>query len=126
MARLQQTQRKRVGSVPRLPDDVVAAIAAEVGAECLELDDDAYYIVEHDMMFEEYLLETGEYETPTTIFDIEDIASSIITQENIENNHVICVSCLEEFGVGETLKVLPCSHYFLMVEGSKHLSNKSI
>ncbi|KAL8134618.1 hypothetical protein AgCh_009585 [Apium graveolens] len=29
MARLQQTQRKRVGSVPRLPDDVVAAIAAE-------------------------------------------------------------------------------------------------
>ncbi|KAL8113889.1 hypothetical protein AgCh_020974 [Apium graveolens] len=30
MARLQQTQRKRVGSVPRLPDDVVAAIAAEV------------------------------------------------------------------------------------------------
>ena len=30
MARLQQTQRKRVGSVPRLPVDVVAAIAAEV------------------------------------------------------------------------------------------------
>ncbi|KAL8112598.1 hypothetical protein AgCh_020065 [Apium graveolens] len=30
MARLQQTQRKRVGSAPRLPDDVVAAIAAEV------------------------------------------------------------------------------------------------
>ncbi|KAL8098265.1 hypothetical protein AgCh_031142 [Apium graveolens] len=30
MARLQQTQRKRVGSVPRLPDDVVAAIAAEI------------------------------------------------------------------------------------------------
>ncbi|KAL8157868.1 hypothetical protein AgCh_002546 [Apium graveolens] len=30
MARLQQTQRKRVGSVPHLPDDVVAAIAAEV------------------------------------------------------------------------------------------------
>ncbi|KAL8146680.1 hypothetical protein AgCh_004422 [Apium graveolens] len=29
MARLQQTQRKRVGSVPRLPVDVVAAIAAE-------------------------------------------------------------------------------------------------
>ncbi|KAL8125729.1 hypothetical protein AgCh_013117 [Apium graveolens] len=29
MARLQQTQRKRVGSAPRLPDDVVAAIAAE-------------------------------------------------------------------------------------------------
>ncbi|KAL8133742.1 hypothetical protein AgCh_008980 [Apium graveolens] len=32
MARLQQTQRKRVGSVPRLPDDVVAAIAAELAA----------------------------------------------------------------------------------------------
>ncbi|KAL8147150.1 hypothetical protein AgCh_004752 [Apium graveolens] len=32
MARLQQTQRKRVGSVPRLPDDVVAAIAAEFPA----------------------------------------------------------------------------------------------
>ncbi|KAL8135849.1 hypothetical protein AgCh_010452 [Apium graveolens] len=30
MARLQQTQRKRVESVPRLPVDVVAAIAAEV------------------------------------------------------------------------------------------------
>ncbi|KAL8155729.1 hypothetical protein AgCh_000944 [Apium graveolens] len=30
MARLQQTQRKRVGSIPRLPDDVIAAIAAEV------------------------------------------------------------------------------------------------
>ncbi|XP_074348367.1 uncharacterized protein LOC141687104 isoform X3 [Apium graveolens] len=30
MARLQQTQRKRVGIVPRLPVDVVAAIAAEV------------------------------------------------------------------------------------------------
>ncbi|KAL8127021.1 hypothetical protein AgCh_014082 [Apium graveolens] len=30
MARLQQTQRKRVGSVPRLPVDVVAAIAAEI------------------------------------------------------------------------------------------------
>ncbi|KAL8119437.1 hypothetical protein AgCh_016816 [Apium graveolens] len=30
MARLQQTQRKHVGSVPRLPVDVVAAIAAEV------------------------------------------------------------------------------------------------
>ncbi|KAL8156358.1 hypothetical protein AgCh_001452 [Apium graveolens] len=30
MARLQQTQRKRVGSAPRLPDDVVAAIAAEL------------------------------------------------------------------------------------------------
>ncbi|KAL8133879.1 hypothetical protein AgCh_009083 [Apium graveolens] len=30
MARLKQTQRKRVGSVPRLPVDVVAAIAAEV------------------------------------------------------------------------------------------------
>ncbi|KAL8113762.1 hypothetical protein AgCh_020889 [Apium graveolens] len=29
MARLQQTQRKRVGSVLRLPVDVVAAIAAE-------------------------------------------------------------------------------------------------
>ncbi|KAL8155967.1 hypothetical protein AgCh_001136 [Apium graveolens] len=29
MARLQQTQCKRVGSAPRLPDDVVAAIAAE-------------------------------------------------------------------------------------------------
>ncbi|KAL8100872.1 hypothetical protein AgCh_032935 [Apium graveolens] len=29
MARLQQTQRKHVGSVPRLPVDVVAAIAAE-------------------------------------------------------------------------------------------------
>ncbi|KAL8101216.1 hypothetical protein AgCh_033188 [Apium graveolens] len=29
MARLQQTQRKRVGSVPRLPVDVVAAIAVE-------------------------------------------------------------------------------------------------
>ncbi|KAL8124749.1 hypothetical protein AgCh_012414 [Apium graveolens] len=33
MARLQQTQRKRVGSIPRLPDDVVAAIAAEVKGE---------------------------------------------------------------------------------------------
>ncbi|KAL8094169.1 hypothetical protein AgCh_035875 [Apium graveolens] len=33
MARLQQTQRKRVGSVPRLPVDVVAAIAAEVGVK---------------------------------------------------------------------------------------------
>ncbi|KAL8156594.1 hypothetical protein AgCh_001620 [Apium graveolens] len=32
MARLQQTQRKRVGSVPHLPDDVVAAIAAEIMA----------------------------------------------------------------------------------------------
>ena len=30
MARLKQTQRKSVGSVPRLPVDVVAAIAAEV------------------------------------------------------------------------------------------------
>ncbi|KAL8088450.1 hypothetical protein AgCh_038293 [Apium graveolens] len=29
MASLQQTQRKRMGSVPRLPVDVVAAIAAE-------------------------------------------------------------------------------------------------
>ncbi|KAL8096791.1 hypothetical protein AgCh_037669 [Apium graveolens] len=29
MARLQQTQRKRVGSVPRLPAEIVAAIAAE-------------------------------------------------------------------------------------------------
>ncbi|KAL8100142.1 hypothetical protein AgCh_032414 [Apium graveolens] len=34
MARLQQTQRKRVGSVPRLPDDVVAAIAAEILVTC--------------------------------------------------------------------------------------------
>ncbi|KAL8089572.1 hypothetical protein AgCh_039155 [Apium graveolens] len=32
MARLQQTQRKHVGSVPRLPVDVVAVIAAESGA----------------------------------------------------------------------------------------------
>ncbi|KAL8108825.1 hypothetical protein AgCh_025064 [Apium graveolens] len=32
MARLQQTQRKRVGSIPRLPDDVVAAIAAEASS----------------------------------------------------------------------------------------------
>ncbi|KAL8156595.1 hypothetical protein AgCh_001621 [Apium graveolens] len=39
MARLQQTQRKRVGSVPRLPDDVVAAIAAEVDL----LVDQAFY-----------------------------------------------------------------------------------
>ncbi|KAL8135489.1 hypothetical protein AgCh_010217 [Apium graveolens] len=30
MARLKQTQRKRVGSVPRLPVDIVAAIAAEL------------------------------------------------------------------------------------------------
>ncbi|KAL8108839.1 hypothetical protein AgCh_025077 [Apium graveolens] len=34
MARLQQTQRKRVGSVPRLPVDVVAAIAAEERMSC--------------------------------------------------------------------------------------------
>ncbi|KAL8089069.1 hypothetical protein AgCh_038728 [Apium graveolens] len=33
MARLQQTQRKRVGSVSRLPVDVVAAIAAEASIE---------------------------------------------------------------------------------------------
>ncbi|KAL8092035.1 hypothetical protein AgCh_034351 [Apium graveolens] len=33
MARLQQTQRKRVGSVPRFPVDVVAAIAAEAEKE---------------------------------------------------------------------------------------------
>ncbi|KAL8126096.1 hypothetical protein AgCh_013398 [Apium graveolens] len=30
MARLQQTQRKSVGSVPRLPVDIIAAIAAEI------------------------------------------------------------------------------------------------
>ncbi|KAL8093193.1 hypothetical protein AgCh_035182 [Apium graveolens] len=36
MARLQQTQRKRVGSVPRLPDDVVAALAAEVGGRSVD------------------------------------------------------------------------------------------
>ena len=42
MARLQQTQRKRVGSVPRLPDDVVAAIAAEVDL----LVDQAFYFLE--------------------------------------------------------------------------------
>ncbi|KAL8134890.1 hypothetical protein AgCh_009776 [Apium graveolens] len=76
-----------------------------VGAEYFELDDDAYYIGEHDMMFEEYLLESGAYETPTAIYVIEDLASSIITQENIENNHVTCVVCLKEFGIGETLKV---------------------
>ena len=29
-SRLKQTQRKRVGSVPRLPVDIVAAIAVEV------------------------------------------------------------------------------------------------
>ncbi|KAL8103495.1 hypothetical protein AgCh_027908 [Apium graveolens] len=34
MARLQQTQRKCVGSIPRLPDDVVAAIAAEEETRC--------------------------------------------------------------------------------------------
>ncbi|KAL8098761.1 hypothetical protein AgCh_031477 [Apium graveolens] len=39
MTRLQQTQRKRVESVPRLPVDVVAAIAAEVDL----LVDQAFY-----------------------------------------------------------------------------------
>ncbi|KAL8124183.1 hypothetical protein AgCh_011989 [Apium graveolens] len=37
MARLQQTQRKRVGSVPRLPADIVAAIAAENGISTMKV-----------------------------------------------------------------------------------------
>ena len=45
MARLKQTQRKRVGSIPRLPVDVVAVIAAEVDL----LVDQAFYFWESIM-----------------------------------------------------------------------------
>ncbi|KAL8101799.1 hypothetical protein AgCh_033628 [Apium graveolens] len=46
MARLKQTQRKRVGSVPRLPVDVVAVIAAEVDL----LVDQAFYFWEPNIV----------------------------------------------------------------------------
>ncbi|KAL8092004.1 hypothetical protein AgCh_034328 [Apium graveolens] len=48
MARLQQTQRKRVGSVPRLPVDVVAAIAAEDRTDATKFDSQCFWLVTCD------------------------------------------------------------------------------
>ncbi|XP_074342411.1 uncharacterized protein LOC141679956 [Apium graveolens] len=64
MARLQQTQRKRVGSVPRLPADIVAAIAAEAP----EMEDPEMYEREHD----EALLDVEDQEEPEMEEDEED------------------------------------------------------
>ncbi|XP_074355915.1 uncharacterized protein LOC141695576 [Apium graveolens] len=64
MARLQQTQRKRVGSVPRLPADVVAAIAAEAP----EMEDPEMFEREHD----EALLDVEDQEEPEMEEDEED------------------------------------------------------
>ncbi|KAL8155309.1 hypothetical protein AgCh_000621 [Apium graveolens] len=64
MARLKQTQRKRVGSVPRLPVDVVAAIAAEAH----EIEDPEMFEREHD----EALLDVEDQEEPEMEEDEED------------------------------------------------------
>ncbi|KAL8135545.1 hypothetical protein AgCh_010254 [Apium graveolens] len=48
MARLKQTQRKSVGSVPRLPVDIIAAIVAESDTESSNSDDDSNTDTESD------------------------------------------------------------------------------
>lgn len=74
--------------------------------------DAAYYVGEYGMEFDEFLLESGAYGTPAAISAVEDLASLVITHENVKNDHVKCVVCIEEFEVGDIAKVLPCSHYF--------------
>ncbi|KAL8119802.1 hypothetical protein AgCh_017061 [Apium graveolens] len=64
MARLKQTQRKRVGSVPRLPVDVIGAIAVEAH----EIEDPEMFEREHD----EALLDAEDQEEPEMEEDEED------------------------------------------------------
>ncbi|KAJ1394740.1 Zinc finger, RING-type [Sesbania bispinosa] len=42
----------------------------------------------------------------------ENLPSVVVTQQDVDNNNALCAVCKDEFGVGEEVKQLPCSHRY--------------
>ncbi|KAJ1388536.1 Zinc finger, RING-type [Sesbania bispinosa] len=79
--------------------------------------DDYIYTAEYEMMLGQFG-QFGENDNPligrppASVSVVQNLPSVVVTQEDVDKNNALCAVCKDEFGVGEEVKQLPCSHRY--------------
>ena len=77
--------------------------------------EDFVYTAEYEMMFGQFNDNAFNGKPPASASIVRSLPSVVVTEADVANDNnvvVVCAVCKDEFGVGEGVKVLPCSHRY--------------
>ncbi|KAL1373145.1 hypothetical protein HN51_003156 [Arachis hypogaea] len=76
--------------------------------------DDYIYTAEYEMMFGQFADNDNPLNgrPPASASVVRSLPSVVVTKDDVEGNNALCAVCKDEFCVGESVKVLPCSHRY--------------
>ncbi|XP_010261518.1 PREDICTED: uncharacterized protein LOC104600329 [Nelumbo nucifera] len=78
-------------------------------------DPDAYiYPAEYEMIFGQFAETEASLKgsPPAAKTVVENLPSIFLTQDDVQNNNVLCAVCKDEISTSEQAKRLPCSHHY--------------
>ncbi|KAE8672318.1 RNF181 protein [Hibiscus syriacus] len=76
--------------------------------------EDYIYNGEYEMLFGQLAENENAFigRPPASKSVVENLPSSVATQEDLMNNNALCAICKDEINLGETMKQLPCAHRY--------------
>ncbi|CAJ1944264.1 unnamed protein product [Sphenostylis stenocarpa] len=73
--------------------------------------EDFVYAAEYEM-FGQFNEDAFAGKPPASVSAVRNLPAVVVSTADVANENMVCAVCKEEFGVGERVKLLPCSHRY--------------